>query len=324
MNHRVGLKGGDGWDVSTVCGTKGEERSGWHRWNLNYRSLHWALPLTPQGGKLLFQSLLVKSCLFRGEAPKGQKPCLGDSWSRPAVRPPSRLSKAPLMMTVMKAVRAGMEQGVMSSLRGQPQHKTMAAQTGPFQGRGGRLPRHPPSLPPQTASGTRRTEREKCNVQMKGSAGRSSWARSEQAREGRPGVCLPGPGARPCRSDPHPPPPQALVSAPRPTLPGGGPSPAPAPGKAACFVPISTTHPPPPHLFFLHSLQFGPFPSRRDPGGRAEARGWHPPALTGRASPTLGSPFPRPPPGSPFPAPVSRARRSPALQHSIKIQKHLG
>lgn len=207
MNHRVGLKGGDGWDVSTVCGTKGEERSGWHRWNLNYQFLHWALPLTPQGGKLLFQSLLVKSCLFRGEAPKGQKPCLGDSWSRPAVRPPSRLSKAPLMMTVMKAVRAGMEQGVMSSLRGQPQHKTMAAQTGPFQGRGGRLPRHPPSLPPQTASGTRRTEREKCNVQMKGSAGRSSWARSEQAREGRPGVCLPGPGARPCRSDPHPPPP---------------------------------------------------------------------------------------------------------------------
>lgn len=253
MNHRVGLKGGDGWDVSTVCGTKGEERSGWHRWNLNYQFLHWALPLTPQGGKLLFQSLLVKSCLFRGEAPKGQKPCLGDSWSRPAVRPPSRLSKAPLMMTVMKAVRAGMEQGVMSSLRGQPQHKTMAAQTGPFQGRGGRLPRHPPSLPPQTASGTRRTEREKCNVQMKGSAGRSSWARSEQAREGRPGVCLPGPGPAPAGVTPTPHLPRPLCQRQGPLSQAEAPAQPQRLGKPPVLFPSPLpTHLPPTSFFFIH------------------------------------------------------------------------
>lgn len=101
-----------------------------------------------------------------------------------------------------------MEQGVVSSLKGQLCTKPSSPDRSiPLRGGVGAVARHPPGPPPhpcaQTAPGTRSTE-EKYNVRLERSAGRGRWARArQQGKEGRPGVCLPGP-ATTARENPGP------------------------------------------------------------------------------------------------------------------------
>lgn len=104
-------------------------------------------------------------------------------------------------------------------------------------------------------------------MRLERSAGRGRWARArQQGKEGRPGVCLPGP-TTPARENPGPA--------------GERQSPlsqaeAPAQPQSLGKPPVLFPAPPTPSLFPPHSLQFSLFRSRRDASGKAQARGWHP------------------------------------------------
>lgn len=71
---------------------------------------YWTLTACPS--RRLFHPMqrawpvLLAKRVFRSVDPKDQGPCLGGSLRVPTVRPPPA-SASPLMMTVMKAVRAG-------------------------------------------------------------------------------------------------------------------------------------------------------------------------------------------------------------------------
>lgn len=137
-------------------------------------------------------------------------------------------------------------------------------------------------------------------------------------RQGGKAWGLPARTRHPCQREPR-----ARGRAPKPTLPGGGPSTAPEPGKAACFVPSSPhPFPFPPSFIAVQSLS--------KPQGRewqGSGKGVAPPALTGRASPRLWaapSSLPTPPPRVPSLCSCQPRQTISALQHSIKIEKHLG
>lgn len=140
-----------------------------------------------------------------------------------------------------------MEQGVVSSLKGQPQHKTIAAQTGPFHGGGGGFPRHPPICTTPKLHWEQDEQRERNPVyRQKGlQGGAGGLAQNKAGRVGLGSACQ-GP-ARPCQSDPPTPGPSVSAKAHSPRR---RPQPSPSAWERRLFC--SHLHPPP--LFFSFIL----------------------------------------------------------------------
>lgn len=102
-----------------LCGTKGRERSGWHRLNLHSLYLHWALTPTPPRGQLL-----VKPGLSGVTLPKARGPAwmIPEGPLQPAHHPASAkpVNDDGDEGCQSRAGPTGREQGVVSSLKAQP------------------------------------------------------------------------------------------------------------------------------------------------------------------------------------------------------------